>query len=57
VVSREWRWTSTYSLASTVTGFERHWTSLASFGDLIEEHIPTFNISKAAWRGSARRMI
>jgi hypothetical protein len=33
VIWREWRWTSTSSLASTITAFERHWTTLVSFGD------------------------
>jgi hypothetical protein len=33
MVWRTWRRTSTSSLASTITTFEHHWTTLVSFGD------------------------
>jgi hypothetical protein len=33
MVWRAWRWTSASSLASTITKFEHHLTSLVSFGD------------------------
>jgi hypothetical protein len=33
MVWRAWKWTSTSSLARTVTTFEHHCTTLVSFGD------------------------
>jgi hypothetical protein len=28
---RAWRWTSAFSLPSTITKFEHHWTTVVSF--------------------------
>jgi hypothetical protein len=50
-------WTSTSSLASTVTKFEHRWTTLVRFEDLSVEQNPTSNISKATLRGSSRWMV
>jgi hypothetical protein len=33
MIRRAWRWTSASSLAITVTRFEHHWTTVASFGE------------------------
>jgi hypothetical protein len=33
MVWRAWRWISTSSLASTITRFGHHWTTLVSSGD------------------------
>jgi hypothetical protein len=57
MVWRTRRWTSTSSLASTISRVEHHWTTLLSLGDWSEEQIPTSNISKAIWRCSSRRMV
>jgi hypothetical protein len=57
VVWRAWKWTSTSSLASTITRFEHHWTTLISFRDYSEEQVHTSNISKATWRCSSRRTV
>jgi hypothetical protein len=41
-----WKWTSTSSLASTITGFEHHWTTVVSFGDWSEEHLTSPHLQR-----------